>query len=386
MTKPTPITGATTKAADDSAIKSSGNRNGGALRSRARVLTFSLAAAVALSTVGVTTFSVARAETAAAAGATQAKVTKAAQAKSSPGKKRRKRGPSTPAPTTPAPAPSTPAPATPAPATPAPATPAPSIPAPAPTPPAPPATTPSTPPAVGSLPTAPSAGTPAGLHLTASGGLTITKAGTVIDGADISGNVVVAADGVVIRNSKITGTSGLGVYVRSGSLIMEDTTVKGFENSVGGSGYTATRVEVTGAFGDGFKIGDNVTIQNSWCHDLAPAPDAHADCGQVQSGVKNVLIHGNWFDMVEGGNAALFMAPDLGPSSAGPLTVTNNVFGGGNFSVYCLDGANGQYFIDGITIAGNKFLSNSQYGPMRVNVSATLTNNVNQDGTAAQLG
>jgi len=223
--------------------------------------------------------------------------------------------------------------------------------------------------------------------LTPSGPLIITEDGTVVDGLDISGNVVVKASDVIIRNSRVTGDSGMGIDVRSGSLVVEDTTVEGFENGVVGDHYTATRVEVTGAFGDGFKIGTDVTLQGSWCHDLAPTPTAHADCGQIQSGVENVLIRGNWFDVGNGiGNAALFLAPDLGPSSIGPLTVENNVLGGGNFSLYCVDGDDGRYFIDAISITGNRFLRNNRYAAMRVNVPALIHGNTYQDGSPADLG
>jgi hypothetical protein len=226
----------------------------------------------------------------------------------------------------------------------------------------------------------PKVGVPAGTVLKPMAGLNITQAGTVIDSADISGGVDISAANVVIRRSRISGQGDQGINVRSGSLTVEDTTVTGFDNSIVGGNYTATRVEVTQANDDGFKIGDNVTIQGSYCHDMVVEAGAHADCGQVQSGVENVLIRGNWFDVGStGGNAALFMAPDLGPSSAGPLVVENNVLGGGNFVLQCVDGNNGQYFIASITIRNNQFLRNSNYGPMRVNVPITSGGNIYKD-------
>jgi hypothetical protein len=234
--------------------------------------------------------------------------------------------------------------------------------------------------AVGTPAAIPKAGLPAGTVLRKLTGMTITQAGTVIDGADISGGVTVNAANVVIRRSKINGTGIAGVYVQSGNLTLEDTTITGFDTSVGGDNYTATRVEVTKGFSDGFKIGDNVTVQDSWCHDMTPSPGAHADCGQIQAGIRNVVIRRNWFDVADvNGNAALFMAPDLGPSAPGPLLVENNVLGGGNFTLQCVDGDNGRYFITGITIRNNQFLRNSTYGPMRVNVPATVTGNIYRD-------
>jgi hypothetical protein len=226
----------------------------------------------------------------------------------------------------------------------------------------------------------PAAGVPAGTALKAMSGTTITKSGTVIDGADIKGGVTVAADNVVIRRSRVSGQGDWGVNVRSGSLTLEDSTVSGFDNSVVGDNYTVTRVEVTKANEDGFKIGNNVTIQNSWCHDLVVAAGAHSDCGQVQSGIKNVAIRGNWFDVGSGdGNSALFLAPDLGPSAPGPLVVENNVLGGGNFTLQCVDGDNGKYLIADITIRNNVFIPNSRFGPLRVNVKAVVSGNTMQD-------
>jgi hypothetical protein len=235
------------------------------------------------------------------------------------------------------------------------------------------------PPAAGSAPTAPvKAGVPSGVSLKKyTGPSTITAAGTVIDGYDLTDGLDIQAAGVIVRNSRISGTGDYGVYVRSGSLTIQDSTIKGFDNSLAGDNYTATRLEVTAANEDGFKIGDNVTIQDSWCHDLTVAPGAHSDCGQVQSGVRNVIIRGNWLDPSNpNANSALFLAPDLGPSSPGPLLVENNTLGGGNYSLYCVDGNNGQYLISSITIRNNRFLSDSGFGPMRVNVPVTASGNV----------
>jgi hypothetical protein len=256
-------------------------------------------------------------------------------------------------------------------------------PKPTPKPTAPPTTPPATPPPPSSGGVAPASvpkvGLPAGTVLHTIAGSVITQAGTVITGADIQGQVVIAADNVVIQRSRVSGQGDLGIYVRSGSLTVTDTTVTGFDNSIGGDNYTATRVEVTKANYDGFKIGNDVTIQDSWCHDLVVVPGAHSDCGQVQSGVVNVMIRRNWFDAGTNANSGLFLAPDLGPSSAGPLVVENNVLGGGNYVLQCVDGADGRYFISNITIRGNHFLRDSWYGPIRFNVLILFSGNVYQD-------
>ncbi|MCD5350990.1 right-handed parallel beta-helix repeat-containing protein [Kineosporia mesophila] len=226
----------------------------------------------------------------------------------------------------------------------------------------------------------PGAGAPDDTTLEEIGAQHVTAPGTVIDGADIQGRVVVDAANVVIRNSRVTGTDGVGILVNTGSVRVEDTTISGFDDSIGGDNYTAIGVEVTDANSDGFKVGSNVLIEDSWCHDLRVAPGAHSDCAQVQSGVVNTILRGNWFDAGTGAaNAALFIAPDLGPSSQGPLLVEGNVLGGGNYSLYCVDGSDGDYFIDDITISGNIFMRNSRYGPLLVEVAAVVEGNIFQD-------
>lgn len=290
------------------------------------------------------------------------------------------------------PTPTTPDPTTPAPATP---TPDPTVPTPtetatqAPTPSpseSPDLPDPSDPSAWSNLtgiqaPTAiPEAGVPEGIPLVARRDQHVTVPGTVIDGADINGRVVIDAWGVVIRNSRIRGDEGVGIYVNTGSVTIVDSTVVGFDDSIGGDNYIAHGVEVFGAHADGFKVGSNVLIEHSWCHDLLATGGAHSDCAQVQSGVVNTTIRGNWFDVGTGdANAALFIAPDLGPSSPGPLIAESNVLGGGNYTLFCLDGNDGDFHISDIILARNSFLRNSRYGALRTNVPAQIVDNVFQD-------
>ena len=219
-----------------------------------------------------------------------------------------------------------------------------------------------------------------------SGALQITTPNQVIDGADISGTVTVEAPGVVIKNSRIHGNDAYGVLVGSGSVTITDTEISGFENAIAGDSWVATRVNIHSVYGDGVKFGDNVTLQDSWIHDVTPAADAHADGGQLQGGVRNLVIKNNVIDMssAPSANSALFIAPDLGPSTSGPVTIDGNWLDGGNYSLFCVDGNNGQYFVKNISIINNKFGRGAAYGPSRINVPVTQSGNVWAD-TGAQL-
>ncbi|HEX7805699.1 MAG TPA: hypothetical protein VF413_06010, partial [Cellulomonas sp.] len=126
-------------------------------------------------------------------------------------------------------------------------------------------------------------------------------------------------------------------------------------------------------------------LQDSWIHDLTPASGAHADGGQMQSGVTNLVVRHNVIDLsnVANANSALFLAPDLGPSAPGPVTIDGNWLNGGNYTLFCVDGNNGQYFVQNIAITSNKFGRVAQYGPDRINVPITQSGNVWADTNAA---
>ncbi|MCW2538782.1 MAG: hypothetical protein JWN95_507, partial [Frankiales bacterium] len=103
--------------------------------------------------------------------------------------------------------------------------------------------------------------------------------------------MTVAAENVTIKNSLVAASAGdnFGILVRSGNAIISNTTVKGSKFGVVGD-FAADHVEVTALKDDGFVVGSNTSIVNSWCHDLAPDNGNHVDCGQLRSGETNVLI------------------------------------------------------------------------------------------------
>lgn len=253
-------------------------------------------------------------------------------------------------------------------------TPKPSVPTPAPTPSGSSTITPSA-----GKPGPSNTGVPSGTVLTSyTGPHTITVAGTVIDGKDVTGPLTISAKNVVIKNSKVHGSDPIGINTTdSGSLIITDSEVYGFETGLVYTNFTALRINLHDTTFDGIKLSSNASVKDSWIHNPKPTGDAHYDGIQVQNGVVNTTISGNNID-VSGAqsNTALFLCPDLGPSTAGPLTVTGNWLNGGNFTVAVLDGNNGQYFIKTIVVKDNRFGSDHNYGPSNVNVPITQSGNV----------
>ena len=239
-------------------------------------------------------------------------------------------------------------------------------------------------------PGASNTGVPAGTTLTRyTGPRTITAAGTVIDSKDVSGGLVIRAKNVTIRNSKIHDdpSAVAGVFVDGGgSATIVDSEIYNFEVGITYSNWTALRVDIHDITFDGMKMSSNARLQDSWVHDPKPTSDAHWDGVQVQNGVVNTVIQGNFIDASGADtNTALFLTPDLGPSTDGPLTVTGNWLDGGNFTVAILDGNNGEYYIKKISVTNNRFGHGGWYGPANVNVPVTWSGNV-WDDTGKTVG
>jgi hypothetical protein len=229
-------------------------------------------------------------------------------------------------------------------------------------------------------------GVPSGTDLVpVRGGLRVTQKGAVVDGKDIAGPVVVAAPDVQIKRSRIVGdgSADFGIIVESGDVTVSDTEVYGFRNGIGFDNWAAYRIDLHDVSDDGVKLGSNVVLEDSWIHDLTPAADAHADGGQMQGGSRNLVVRGNVIDVTSRGgslgNAALFLAPDLGPSSDGPVVIADNWLNGGNYTLYCVDGNNGEFYVRNIAITGNRFGRDFNYGPATVNVPVHQDGNVYDD-------
>lgn len=308
----------------------------------------------------------------------------------------------TPTPTkTPAPTPTvTPTPTPTATATPTPTpTPTPK-PTPTPTPTATPTPTPTPPPpSSGAYPGASNTGVPAGVTLTPyTGPSRITQPGTVIDSKLITTPLVITAgaNDVVIRNSIIRANGFWLVLNDEGAKNLQiiDTELDGNGNTnndaaVAGRNYTLTRVNIHRTI-DGLKIGDNVTVQDSYIHDLLMTSDSHND-GIQSLGSNNVKIQHNTILVAKGSTSAIILSTGSAESMKNIL-IDNNLMGGGAYTVY----GGYQAGTDVLSRVGNVVISNNRitttifpnggaYGPFSsVNAPAvTLSGNVWHDGPKA---
>jgi len=239
-------------------------------------------------------------------------------------------------------------------------------------------------PSPSSYPDSTNTGVPAGISLTAAGSQTISTANAVLDSLDISGSIIIAAANVVIKRCRIdAGGDAYCVEVDSGNVTIQDCEMTNFAGSaVRWSDYVALRCDVHSFSGDGFKGSDNTTLQDSWIHDFQPAPTAHADGIQTESGATDLVIQHNTIDAaVAGTNSAIFLKNDLGTGDTpGPVLIDNNLISGGNYTLYAIPGGSG-FLMEGITVTNNHFVRGSaQYGAVDVAMTIdTWSGNVYSD-------
>ncbi|WEV79143.1 right-handed parallel beta-helix repeat-containing protein [Janibacter cremeus] len=224
-------------------------------------------------------------------------------------------------------------------------------------------------PATSLVPTAATTGVPTSHTLSPSDGMTVTKDGTVIDGLDVSGRIVIDADNVTVRNTRVrTGTSLYPIHITSGT---RGTRIEHVEvDNKGGTGIgifaqgsaTIRNANIHSAE-DGLRIqADNVLIAHSYIHHLQRQPGGHHDTIQIRKG-DHVTITGNNLQPYNAAtgdrmNAALQVGSLVGTDPITELLVTDNLMNGGNFTV----NGGGRGEIDSARYAGNRFGRDFRYG------------------------
>jgi hypothetical protein len=239
-------------------------------------------------------------------------------------------------------------------------------PAPAPTP--TPTPEPKPTPGRGGMPGASNTGVPAGTSLTVhNDDITVTKAGTVLDGLDIRGLVKIEAANVTIKNSIIRGRelNGIGALINNlggfSNLVIVDTELRpsiASPDAMGIYGYnfTATRLDINNVI-DGIHItGSNVVIRDSWIHDNLHyrndpnhgGTPSHDDSIQIQVG-DNIRVTGN--RLTDSYSAAVQVTQDRGRVSN--FSYTDNYADGGHCTVNIAEKDYGP--LKGTTITDNEF-------------------------------
>lgn len=193
-------------------------------------------------------------------------------------------------------------------------------------------------------------GVPAGTTLRASGSLTITTPGTVIDGYDIAGTVAVRANDVTIRNSRIRGAAWWLVEVSDGltgvtidHCELDGRGSSGLENSMGVAGPATVRSSNIYAVENGITPGSGSVIEGNYIHDLLAPGDPHYDGIQIDGGLANITIQHNTIINPHDQTSAVMIDNYFG--AVDNITVSDNYLAGGGYTVY----SDGQFRSDPIT-------------------------------------
>lgn len=235
-------------------------------------------------------------------------------------------------------------------------------------------------------------GVPVGTTLRASGSVTITTPGAVVDGLDVTGCIYVNADNVTIRRSRVTSTGCLSAIQNNArGLRVEDTEINGnlgHGHCIAWESYTLLRSNLYGCRIGGY-LGSNVTIESSWIHDLSVLPGDHDDglqaCGATPT-VTNVVIRGNNIEPVapgKGVSAAIKLGTELGTING--VVIDRNRLDGGGFSFYGGYDPQGSGVAQNVVFTNNTFGGNADFGTHAyVGPNVTWSNNV-MERTGAQV-
>ncbi|MDT0166884.1 right-handed parallel beta-helix repeat-containing protein [Actinotalea sp. AC32] len=237
-------------------------------------------------------------------------------------------------------------------------------------------------------------GVPAGTVLRPSGTLRVTQPGAVIDGLDIAGCLVIDADDVTVRNTRIRCTS----TTRNRAVVM-DGKHKGFlleDVEIDGGGSTEIGIDVTDAVirrvdvhhvNDGIRMGANLVIEDSWIHHMTRRGSLHPDAIQGIS-AKNIVIRNNTLDprnpdTGDLANAAIMLGSETGTKTSENVLIEGNFMSGGNYTL----NVSGSITATGFVIRQNRFGGGARYGAIitRQSVPAAPDNVVDATGTRVRV-
>ena len=198
----------------------------------------------------------------------------------------------------------------------------------------------------GGFPDSGNTGVPPGTPLRNVGEMTITKAGTVVEGVRAL-CIVVHASNVTVRRSLVRGGScgsdrQVEVADNVHGVLFEDVEIDGAQvhargAGLGGSGFTCRRCDIHG-MARGVQPTNNVVIEDSYIHDLYGTATSENAAYQA-NGSSHLVIRGSNLEMndVPTGGMALALIGDF--DVLNDILVQGNLFNGGGYAVWGGDAA-----------------------------------------------
>lgn len=240
----------------------------------------------------------------------------------------------------------------------------------------------------GGKPSAGNTGVIAGTTLTVlSGDQTFATDNAVVSNADIRGYVRITGKNVTIRNSIVRGGAArcsAAVIQVEGSAVIEDVEIAPASpnaclDGVWATATTLSRVNIHGTV-DGVKAGNDVTIQDSWIHDLthygtgAPGGGETVNDAVDTRGRRRITLRHNVLYPGANANAAYQVTQEGGAS--GDIRVENNWLDGGHCVLNFAHRGGGPTPMTGIAVVNNRFGRNSKFVcPILISTQTTLSAN-----------
>jgi hypothetical protein len=212
-------------------------------------------------------------------------------------------------------------------------------------------------------PNAANTGVPAGVQLSAVDAGTLQIASSIAK-LDVNGCVEVTASGVAIRQSRITCGNFCAITVDPGvtGTVVQDvelvSTGSGGTTGVCGDHFTVQRANIH-AFRSAADLGDEVTIEGSFIHDLAAATGVAAL--RNGAGCSNVVLQSNWVSGVSSQAPAILMTSAGGPINN--LSIQWNYLDGAGWILQIEDDP-GYSPVTQVTVTGNAFGPDATWGPI----------------------
>lgn len=189
----------------------------------------------------------------------------------------------------------------------------------------------------GAFPNANNTGVPKNTVLSASGSITVTTDGTVIDAKLINGCVSVQANNVTIKNSRILGGNcarPVNINAPYSGLLVVDSEIDGQNTAtcseiIGGGGYTLQRVHAHGCDQGPRLVGPlSITIQDSYIANRNHGSQAYRLTLNAGHSIK--FIH----NTIETANGPAIFTADY---STGDLILDSNLLVGTNYVLSLYD-------------------------------------------------
>ena len=207
-----------------------------------------------------------------------------------------------------------------------------------------PARTASAIPDLSGFPDASTTGVAKDIALKPAAGFTIGTPGTIIEGLDISGPVVITASKVTLRNCKVTAADHNVVLIKPEAA---DATVENCEidnRGSGGQGIAGHGVFLRNNIhdcADGIDVrGDDTIIQDNFIHQMRGTSQSHFDGIQADGNFSNLTIVHNTVINEQNQTSALMLDNYWGPIDR--VIIDNNLLIGGGYTVYINEVAKGQ--------------------------------------------